>query len=123
MNKTYKVSLSALMRAIKDDEDMVDLVERMVKTCISYVEQVDSMSHAIEMARFRCDDASDYREAVARLDMSRRRAHESLMSCVNAVLRLGNSLQLPLIPAEYVDSLESDRNEYYHFAQAVKACC
>ena len=123
METNYKVALNELIEAINGDEDMENLVQGMVKTCKSYVEQVDAMPRAIEMAKFRCNDTADFQAFVKQLDMARRRTHDSLMGAVNAVIRLGNALSVALIPQEFVSQLEEDRENYYTFAKCVSAQC
>lgn len=121
--RNYRIALDELIEAIKGDEDMEFLVENMVKTCKSYIEQVDSMPHAIEVAKFRCNDGADYRAFVQQLDASRRRMHDSLMGSVNAVIRLGKLLSVTLIPQEFVEQLNEDREKYYSFAKVVSTQC
>ncbi len=116
--ESVKSTLSELLEAVKNDEDMFDLVQRCSLNCSEYILSVDQMAHAIEVARFRLD-GEEYRETVTRLDRARRCAHDALMSSVNVVIRLGKMFNIPVVSQEFEAVLASNREKYYDFAKAV----
>jgi hypothetical protein len=83
-----KERINKLIEAIKEDPDMLALIQEMVDSCANYVDTVVNMENAITIARFKIDDPSEYRAHVQRLDQSRRIAHNVLISNVRIVDRL-----------------------------------
>jgi hypothetical protein len=92
-----KERINALLEAVKDDPDQLSLVKNMVDSCSHYVDTVVSMENAINVARFKISDPSEYREYVQQLDKSRRIAHNALISSVHIVDRLCKINKVELI--------------------------
>lgn len=99
----YKESISAIMKANKDDPEMLDFVESRVNSFVDYVGHVNYMETRIQRLEIEGIKGEKWRDAVSGLDSRRRDKHEVAMSAAAQLNRLAAASGLPPFYAGVID--------------------
>jgi hypothetical protein len=76
-----------LFDVVSSDKDMVEAVDDALTECRNYVNVVDTTEQQIMLAQVRFE-GEEYRNAITRYDIQRRRAHESAIASANMLNRI-----------------------------------
>lgn len=92
----YRESISAIMKANKDDPDLLDFIESRVNSFVEYVGHVNYMETRIQRLTIQGVTGDEWRDAVSALDERRRDKHEMALSAATQLNRLATASGLPL---------------------------
>ena len=109
---SYKVQLRELMK-LANDEDK-EIIESTINDCGEYIEAVNRMENAINLARFRME-GEEYREHISTLDKRRRAIHNAVIVGVRVINRLCRIYNQELI----YKGDDDDRIAIAEFAKAI----
>ncbi len=84
----YKERVAEILKANKDDSDMLDFVEERVNSLIEYVKHVSFMETRIQRIEIEGIRGEEYRDIVSSLDERRRDKHESAMRAATQLNRI-----------------------------------
>lgn len=109
-----KEVLDNLVKAYKDDKDVLEMIYDSLESMSSYVKAVNSMENTITVLRFKMDP-EEYHIRVQELDRNRKIIHDGVISSIKFLNRISNVAHLPLFYSGDVD----DRYEVATFAGEV----
>lgn len=113
----YRESISAIMKANKDDPDLLDFIESRVNSFVDYVGHVTYMETRIQRLTIQGVTGEAWRDAVQALDERRRDKHEVVLSAATQLNRLATASGLPLFYDGPIDN--EHRNEVSDMCQNV----
>lgn len=103
--------IDKLVEVLKKEEAsrQLDYVQGMIDAAINYVRSIVTMESRIKILQFRLDP-EEYREAVEKLDRTRRLAHNGFIAKLDAVNRICTNHGLPAIYSG--DDNRGDKGEF-----------
>lgn len=90
----YKERIANLMRAVKDEPDDLEFIESRMNAFTDYVGHVAWMETRIQRLTIEGVSGQEWRDAVEKLDSSRRSKHNVAMDSINQLNRLSKAVGL-----------------------------
>lgn len=90
----YKERIAKLMETVKNEPDDLEFIESRMNTFTEYVSHVTWMETRIQRLNIEGVRGEEWRDAVEKLDSSRRSKHEVAMDAINQLNRLSKAVGL-----------------------------